>query len=256
MLYDVYISPANHHKRYANGATEKEQMEKLAPLIKGMLENRYVGVVVHLPTVFNKNQQYTGRPLEAQQKGCNVYTALHTNAGGNKSTGGTAKGACAFYDSTNAQSVELATAIVTELNAICPIKSNRAKKPAVYRWQVMNIGEVREAAKRGMCAVLIEHEFHDRLEGAEWICNNLEKIAEADVRAIAKVLGLRKRGDVNNDGYVDNTDALQILKHDAGLTELTESQKTAADYNNDGVVDNTDAVQILKHDAGVLEVTK
>lgn len=250
-MIDLYLSPANHYKPYANGATEKEQMEKLAPMIKCILENRYIGVVVHLPAVFHSNQQYTGRPQEAQRLGCKYYVALHTNASGASATGGTATGACGFYEPSNTQSYQLATEIVKGLNAICPIKSNRAIQPCVIRWQTMNLGEMRETVAKGMTSALIEHEFHDRLEGANWICNYIEQIAEADAKAIAKALGLRRRGDVNDDGRVNNLDATAILKYDAGLIELKGEALKAADFNGDGRVNNLDATEILKEDAGV-----
>ena len=246
-MIDIYISPANHPKKYCiKGYNEKQQMELLAPLLKAELENKYIGAVVHLPTIFNKNQQYTGRPEEARGLGCDAYVALHSNAGGGK-------GACLFYHPSFALSKEMALSIVTELNHICPIKSNRAKQPAIYAWNkgAFNFGELRVPAKYGIVPVLIEHEFHDTAEGAAWLINSLEAIAKADARGIAKALGLRRRGDVNGDGVVDNLDAVAVLKHDAGIKELSADELKAADANGDGVVDNSDATMILKEDAGI-----
>ena len=242
----IYLSPANHHKPYVNGTTEKTQMEFLAPLVKKELEEKYIGVEVYLPTVFAENQQYDGRPEEARDLGCEVYTALHSNAGGGR-------GACLFYHPAIPLSKSLALNLVNELNRICPIKSNRAVQPAIYAWNTsyFNFGELRVPAKYGIVPVLIEHEFHDTVAGAEWIVHNLEEIAAADARAIAEALGLRLKGDVNGDGYVDNLDAVEILKYDAGIAELSEEQKDVADFNNDGEVDNLDATAILKYDAGL-----
>lgn len=59
-------------------------------------------------------------------------------------------------------------------------------------------------------------------------------------------------GDVNGDFCVDNLDAALILKHDAGLTDLSESQLGYADVNGDEWVDNLDAALILKYDAGLI----
>lgn len=246
-MIDIYISPANHPKKYCiKGYNEKQQMELLAPLLKAELENKYIGAAVHLPTIFNKNQQYTGRPEEARDLGCGVYVALHSNAGGGK-------GACLFYHPSFALSKEMALSIVTELNHICPIKSNRAKQPTIYAWNkgAFNFGELRVPAKYGIVPVLIEHEFHDTAEGATWLINSLEEIAVADAKAIAKALGLRRRGDVNGDETVDNLDAVAILKHDAGIKELKGGDLEAADINCDGYVDNSDATMILKEDAGI-----
>lgn len=245
-MVKIYLAPANHPKPYKNGANEKQQMEILAPLLKTELKNKYIGAIVYLPTIFAKNQQYDGRPEEARDLNCKYYVALHSNAGGGK-------GACLFYHPCDSVSKDLAISIVKELNAICPIKSDRAVQPAIYAWNTgaFNFGELKVPTKYGITPVLIEHEFHDTIDGSNWIVNNLQAIAEADAKGIAKVLGLRRRGDVNNDGQVDNLDAAMILKYDAGITDLSDTQKQAADVNSDGYVDNLDATKILKEDAGI-----
>jgi len=61
------------------------------------------------------------------------------------------------------------------------------------------------------------------------------------------------KGDVNADGYVDNTDASLILKYDAGIVDLDVTALLAGDVNGDGYVDNTDASLILKYDAGIID---
>ena len=43
---------------------------------------------------------------------------------------------------------------------------------------------------------------------------------------------------------------LFILKYDAGIEDGIDA--TAADYNSDGYVDNQDALMILKYDAGLI----
>ena len=245
----IYISPANHYKRYAiEGHTEKEQMDLLAPLLVKELE-RYEGADVHLCTVYDSDRSFTGRPEEAKDLGCDVYIALHTNAGG-----GT--GACVFYHPDYPLSEALAMETVKALNAICPIKSNRAKQPAIYAWskKLWNFGELRIPASYGMAPILIEHEFHDNAEGARWIVNSLPQIAEADAEAIARVLGLGKKrivGDVNGDGTANSQDAALILRHDADIAPLDEDGLSAADVNGDGKVNSQDAAELLRRDAGL-----
>lgn len=60
-------------------------------------------------------------------------------------------------------------------------------------------------------------------------------------------------GDVNNDGSVDSTDALLVLKHAADLEgcTLTGSYFSAADVNKNLSVDSTDALLILKRAADI-----
>ncbi len=247
--YRIYISPANHYKKYIiEGYTEKEQMDKLAPLLVKELE-KYQGVEVILTDIYNADRSYTGRPEDARDLGCDIYIALHSNAGGGK-------GACVFYHPDYPLAKMLALSIVKGLNAICPIESNRAVQPAIYAWsrQKWNFGELRLPASYGMAPVLIEHEFHDTLDGARWIIDSLEDIAIADAAAIAEVLGLEKKpmqGDVNGDGEADSLDAAQILKYDAGLALFAEEQLAAADVNGDGTVNSLDAAIILRKDAGI-----
>lgn len=247
--YRIYLSPANHYKKYIiEGFTEKEQMDKLAPLLIKELE-KYRGVEVFLTDIYNVDRSYTGRPEEARDMGCDIYVALHTNAGGGR-------GACLFYHPDYPLSKLLALSMVKELNRICPIKSNRAVQPAIYPWSrgQWNFGELRLPASYGMAPVLVEHEFHDTPAGARWLIDSLEDIAKADAAAIAEVLKLEKKltpGDANGDGELNSLDATAILLHDAGLKELNEEQKAAADINGDGAVNSLDATQILKRDAGL-----
>jgi len=59
-------------------------------------------------------------------------------------------------------------------------------------------------------------------------------------------------GDANGDGEVDFADAIAVLKHDAGISTLTDDKLTAVDVNSDGEVDFVDAMQILKYDSGLI----
>ncbi len=58
-------------------------------------------------------------------------------------------------------------------------------------------------------------------------------------------------GDVNNDGVVDSTDALLVLRANSGLAEITPLMEVAGDFNGDGVIDSTDALLILRANSGL-----
>ncbi len=60
-------------------------------------------------------------------------------------------------------------------------------------------------------------------------------------------------GDVNNDGKINNLDATNVLKYDAAIIDLNETELLAADVNGDGKVNNLDATVILKYDAGIID---
>ena len=59
-------------------------------------------------------------------------------------------------------------------------------------------------------------------------------------------------GDVDANGVVDASDAMQILQYDAHLIELTDAQLAVADVDANGVVDASDAMRILQYDAHII----
>ncbi|MCI6075950.1 MAG: leucine-rich repeat protein [Catenibacterium mitsuokai] len=63
-------------------------------------------------------------------------------------------------------------------------------------------------------------------------------------------------GDVNGDGKVNVLDAVMVLRHDANIIKLNDSQLKAADVNEDGKVDVLDAVMILRYEAGIIKSFK
>ena len=60
-------------------------------------------------------------------------------------------------------------------------------------------------------------------------------------------------GDANEDGAVDNLDAVFVLQYDAALIDEDGLNIDLADINGDGIVNNLDATAILKKTAGITE---
>ena len=59
-------------------------------------------------------------------------------------------------------------------------------------------------------------------------------------------------GDVNGDGTVTSTDALQVTQYVDGSITLTENQRIAADANRNGVVDMQDYLMILQYTSSAI----
>jgi len=74
---------------------------------------------------------------------------------------------------------------------------------------------------------------------------NSDQVLEFSVRVL-------KLGDVNNDGSINSTDALSVLRHEAQLISLNEEQKMAADVNRDGKIDSSDALGIQRYEAQLI----
>lgn len=61
----------------------------------------------------------------------------------------------------------------------------------------------------------------------------------------------RKKGDVNNDGKVNSTDAYMLLSHSVGERILTADEQKYADINGDKIFNSTDALMILRIAVGM-----
>lgn len=190
-MVKIYLSPSNQSaNRYCVGnTTEKVQMERLAAALKAVLEQYYTCQVTIATLSLGIGQ--SGRPKEAKNLGCDVYLALHSNAGG----GGAASGAVAFYHPDSKTGKALATAIVKELGAICPVKSNRSAPVAngMLAFDGAGYGEVRTPTQYGLVSVLAETDFHDNPATAQWIIDHTEEIAAAYARALAQVLSIPQK---------------------------------------------------------------
>jgi N-acetylmuramoyl-L-alanine amidase len=187
----IYLSPSNQpDNKYVVGNTnEKVEMEAVAAKIKQILDSEYECETVIATTNLTINA--SGRPKEAKDKGCDVYLAIHSNAGGK----GKASGAVAFYHPNSEGSKELARNIVRELNTICPLRSNRdtAVKNGMELYAGYGLAEVRNPNKIGITAVLAETDFHDNPAIAKWIIENKDIIARAYVDALVKTFEITKK---------------------------------------------------------------
>ena len=61
------------------------------------------------------------------------------------------------------------------------------------------------------------------------------------------------KGDVNNDGYWNSSDALTALQIGSGAYAPTVVEETAADVNEDGFWNSTDALMILQYGSGSID---
>lgn len=190
-MIKIYLSPSNQpaNSYCVDGTNEKVQMEALAQKIKAILDTEYDCETVM--ATLNLGIGYNERPKEAKDKGCNVYLAIHSNAGG----AGKASGAVAFYHPSQAIGKTLATNIVKELGAICPVKSNRSTSVAsgMTPFNGQGYGEIRSPYQHGLTAVLAETDFHDNTSTAKWIIDSKDTIARAYINAIVTTFGITKK---------------------------------------------------------------
>ena len=190
-MYRIYLSPSNQPaNRYCvENTNEKVEMEAVAKRIKTILDEEYECEAVMASLYLNVDSE--GRPKEAKDKGCHVYLAIHSNAGG----GGTASGAVVFFHPGSYNGKLLAVNAVKELNSICPIKSNRITpvESGMKAFNGIGYGEIRNPSKLGLISVLVETDFHDNPKTAQWIIDNKDGIARAYVNALVNTFNITKK---------------------------------------------------------------
>jgi len=198
-MYKIYLSPSNQpaNKYAVENTNEKVQMEAVAKIVKTILDQEYeCETIIATPYL---GIDAAGRTKEAKDKGCHIYFAIHSNAGG----GANASGAVAFYHPDSTTGKLLATNAVKELNAICPIKSNRAisVENGMKAFNGVGYGEIRNPSKLGLTSILVETDFHDNPKTAQWIVDNKDDIAKAYVKAIVNTLNINKKEENKNKKY-------------------------------------------------------
>lgn len=186
----VYLSPSRQPNNiYAWGNTnEEKEMVEIAVLLKKILTDEY-GIETVLADL-NLDIGARGRPREAKEKGCSIYLAIHSNAGG----GGKAQGAVALFHPLVEESRSLGRILVEELDALCPFKSNRTASlvDGMKAFQGKGYGEIRTPQQFGLVPVLMETNFHDHAEIAKWMAGNKKAIAESYGKALARYLQVEK----------------------------------------------------------------
>lgn len=200
----LYLSPSNQpHNAYTGvNTTEKAEMEAVAKKVKAQLDAGYEveTVMATLSLGINKSE----RPTECKNAGCDFYLAIHSNAGG----GGQAAGTVCFYHPDSATAKTLATALVKELDAICPVKSNRSSSVVngMSAYDGAGYGEIRSPMQLGVPSALLEVNFHDHATVAKWIVDSKDEIAAGIVRAIVATFGIKKKTAQGGGGQPQQPD--------------------------------------------------
>lgn len=73
-----------------------------------------------------------------------------------------------------------------------------------------------------------------------------------DALGTAKIHFGGKIGDLDNDGQINSSDALAVLRYAVGDIKLTDAQRVFADVNCDGSINSQDALHILRYAVGEL----
>ena len=162
----IYLSPSQqYYNKYSAGdTTEKEQCNRIAEHCERALIR--CGFEVKRAAAGTKTDDAIA---ESNAWGAQLHVPIHTNAGGGK-------GCVVFVSQLSEDRLRYAQAVYDELAEITVADES-------YGVRTARFDEIRKTS--GKC-IDVEAEFHDSVEGAEWIIENVEEIGEAICRGICK----------------------------------------------------------------------
>ena len=169
MAKKIFISPSNQNGNlYAYGNTnEAEQCGKIGKAVKTALER------CGFQTTLEQYDTMQNRVTHSDQWGADMHLAIHTNATGQHTAGGTQ----VFFYAYNGFGNVACQKVFEELKDITPGSNAEVCK---------KYSSLYEVYKPNATSVYCEVEFHDVAAYAKWIIENTEAIAEAIVRGICK----------------------------------------------------------------------
>ena len=172
----IYLSPSTQEKNlYVNGGTEEYWMNLIADAMIPYLNASGIKYVRNTP------EMTAASSIRASNAGnFDLHVALHSNAAP-ENRYGMVRGTDVYYAPNSTNGRRAAQIIAQNLKQIYPIPSLVRAVPTT------TLGEV---TRTRAPAVLIEFAYHDNVDDANWIKNNIENIAANVVYSLTEYFGI------------------------------------------------------------------
>ena len=172
----IYLSPSTQEwNYYVNGGTEEEYMNLLADKMVPYLDASGIRYDRNTPSMTAADS------IAASNAGnFDLHLALHSNAAP-EGLYGQRRGIIVFYYPGSAQGQRAARLIADGFKSIYPLPNDVRAEPTT------TIGEVRRVRAP---SVFIELGFHDNVDDATWIKNNLDAVARSIALSLTEFFGL------------------------------------------------------------------
>ena len=173
---NIYLSPSTQEKNlYVNGGTEEEWMNRLADALEPYLTASGIRFTRNTP------QMTAASSIRASNQGdYDLHLALHSNAAPD-GLYGQKRGIIVFYYPGSYEGQRAANLIADGLKEIYPLPNDVRAEPSI------TIGEVRQPRAP---SVFIELGYHDNLDDAVWIKNNIDTTARSIALSLTEYFGL------------------------------------------------------------------
>lgn len=173
-MYKIYLSPSVQDKSFGVGdfGTEEYRMNAIADVVERKLLQNGQFLVFRNKKRMNKNDIIK----ESNELNVNIHIAIHSNYGGDQ-------GPECFVKVGDERSNGIAKEIYKEIMKIYYNKN--IDNGLLYNNEIVEIMTVKASA------VLVEVGYHDNINDAKWIVNNMEKIGVAIADGIISSLKLK-----------------------------------------------------------------
>lgn len=172
----IYLSPSTQeYNPYVTGGNEEYYMNLIADAMEPYLLSSGIKFVR------NNKSMSAAQSISASNSGnYDLHVALHSNAAPDGMYG-TLRGIYVYYARNSTKGRRAATIFADNLKNIYP-------DPALVRVEATTT--IGEAVKTRAPAVFLEMGYHDNVDDANWIKNNIQNIARNLVRSITQYFGL------------------------------------------------------------------
>ncbi len=171
----IYLSPSTQEfNPYNGGGNEEYYMNLIADAMEPYLTASGIQFVRNTPDMTAASS------IAASNSGnYDLHLALHSNATG--SGNGNVRGTEVYYYPTSERGKRFADILAQNLKMIYPLPDRVRTVPTT------TLGEVRRVKAPG---VLVEYAYHDNAEDAQWIRDNIERIAAVTVLSLTEYFGI------------------------------------------------------------------
>ncbi len=188
----IYLSPSNQTDNpYAAGnTTEAEMMRNVSESVKKYLEQNGVTVYVAEPG-FSLQEKIDF----ANENNVTAHVAIHSNAGGDSGGG---EGTECFYNPKVLGSKVLAEYIYSRVSRLTPTDDRGmfdGTQGSAYLYEV---------ATSEVPNCLIEVEFHDSIERAQWIIDHTDELGKSIADGIMQYIGYAE--EMHEQKYTESSE--------------------------------------------------
>lgn len=188
----IYLSPSTQQfNPYINGGNEEQYMNLIADAMIPYLNASGIEYTRNTP------EMTAGSSVSASNsRYYDLHLALHSNAAP-PANSGKVRGSEVYYYPSSVKGKRAAEIFANNLKLIYPLPD---------RVKTVSTTSISEVAKTRAPAVLIEYAYHDNADDADWIRNNVQKIAENTVASLADYFGIpfMTPGGNSNPGNTDS----------------------------------------------------